>query len=204
VLTSVQDACPDLPVDVLWALLTDQRLFTDLSASSLMQWDQVRLFRSQTEAEEARERAESLPQPIPLFTRLSFDGRLWEAEKQGNQVVLRPEVGTAFTLLTPQVQQLLDTGAAMLVEESAPSQLSEEARTLLLGAGPTALAAANQRLSTILATIDRRSPPAPQRYALCSAHRCHISKSCVHRFKQWRGVAFDRLWRYLAPPASPF
>ena len=37
------------------------------------------------------------------------------------------------------------------VREAAPSQLSEEARTLLLSAGPNALAAANQRLSTILA-----------------------------------------------------
>jgi putative transposase len=149
----LQDACPDLPVDVIWALLTDQRLFTDLSASSLMQWDQVRLFRSQVEAEEARSRAARFSQPIPLFTRLSFDGRLWEAEKQGELVVLRPEVGGALTLPTSQVQQLLDTGAATLVEEAAPSQLSQEARTLLLSAGPPALAAANQRLSTILAYV---------------------------------------------------
>ena len=160
----LQDACSDLPVDVLWALLTDHRLFTDLSASSLMQWDQVRLFRTQTEAEEARERAESMPAPISLFTQLSFDGRLWEAEKQGDRVVLRPEVGTAFTLPTTHLQQLLDTGAATLVGEAAPSPLSEEARTLLLGAGPTALAAANQRLSIILSymsgeavTVTKRS-----------------------------------------------
>ncbi len=151
----LQDACPDLPVDVLWALLTDHRLFTNLSASSLMQWDQVRLFRSQAEAESARERAESMPAPIPLFTQLSFDGRLWEAEKQGDRVVLRPEVGTALTLSTTYLQQLLDTGAATLVGEAAPSPLSEEARTLLLGAGPTALAAANQRLSIILAYLMR-------------------------------------------------
>ena len=88
-----------------------------------------------------------------MFTRLSFDGRLWEAEKQGDRVVLRPEVGVTVTLPTTHVQQLLDTGAATLVGEAAPSQLSEEARTLLLGAGPTALAAANQRLSTILAYL---------------------------------------------------
>jgi hypothetical protein len=110
-------------------------LFTDLSASSLMQWDQVRLFRSQAIAVEARSRAALSPQPIPLFTRLRFDGRLWEAEKQGDRVVLRPEVGTAFTLPTTHMQQLLDTGAATLVGEAAPSPLSEEARTLLLGAG---------------------------------------------------------------------
>jgi putative transposase len=146
-------ACPDLPVDVLWAMLTDHRLFTDLSASSLMQWDQVRLFRSQDDAEKAWERAENLPAPIPLFTRLSFDGRLWEAERQGDQVVLRPEVGAAFALETSHLQQLLDTGTATLVGEDAPSQLSEEARTVLLGAGPTALAAASQRLSAILAYL---------------------------------------------------
>ena len=116
----LQDACPDLPVDVLWAMLTDNRLFTDLSASSLMQWDQVRLFRAPDEAEKARERAESVSAPTPLFTRLSFDGRLWEAEKQGDQVVLRPEVGAAFTLSTAHLQQLLDTGEAQLVGEDAP------------------------------------------------------------------------------------
>src|SRR5713226_511363 len=91
-------------------MLTDHRLFTDLSASSLMQWDQVRLFSAQEEAEEAKARAESGPSPIPLFTRLSFDGRLWEAEKQGDLVVLRPEVGVVVTLPTTQVQQLLATG----------------------------------------------------------------------------------------------
>jgi len=160
----LQDACPDLPVDVIWALLTDQRLFTDLSAHSLMQWDEVRLFRSQVDAEEARSHAAECSQPIPLFTRLSFDGRLWEAEKQGDLVVLRPEVGGVLTLPTSQVQQLLDAGAATLVEEVIPSQLSEEVRTLLLSAGPPALAAANQRLSTILAymsgepvTVTKRS-----------------------------------------------
>ena len=150
-------ACTDLPVDVLWAMLTDHRLFTDLSASSLMQWDQVRLFRSQDEAEKARESAESLPTPIPLFARLSFDGRLWEAEKQGDRVVLRPEVGPALTLSTTHLQQLLDTGAAALVGEDAPSQLSEEAKTVLFRAGPTALAAATQRLSTILAYLRSES-----------------------------------------------
>jgi putative transposase len=118
-----------------------------------MQWDQVRLFRSQSETEEARERAESMPAPIPLFTQLIFDGRLWEAEKLGDRVILRPEVGTALILSTTHLQQLLDTGVAMLVGEAAPSPLSEEARTLLLGAGPTVLAAANQRLSIILAYL---------------------------------------------------
>src|SRR5713226_511364 len=44
-------------------------------------------------------------------------------------------------------------GCATEVGEATPSQLSEEARTVLLSAGPTTLAAANQRLSTILAYL---------------------------------------------------
>jgi len=149
--TQLQDACPDLLVDVLWALLTEQSIFTDLSAHSLMQWDQVHLFRSQAETEESRETEARRPLPLPLFTRLRFDGRLWEAEKQGDLVVLRPEIGVSLTLLATQVQQLLATGAAIKAGEATPSQLSEQARTVLLSAGPTTLAAANQRLSTILA-----------------------------------------------------
>jgi putative transposase len=134
-ITQVQDACPDLPVDVLWALLTQQCIFTDLSTASLMQWDQVFLYRTPAEAEEQRRRAATLPPPLPLFTRLLFDGRLWEAEKQGEQVLLRPEVGAAVTLPTSHVHHLLETGQAQEVEETTPSQVSSEVRERLAGAG---------------------------------------------------------------------
>ena len=45
----LMEAHPDLCVDVVWALLTRSVIFTDLSATSLMQWDQVLLYRSETE-----------------------------------------------------------------------------------------------------------------------------------------------------------
>jgi len=38
---SLLDAHPGLPVDVVWAVLTSLRIFTDLSAASLMSWNQV-------------------------------------------------------------------------------------------------------------------------------------------------------------------
>lgn len=153
-ITQLQDACPDLPVDVLWALLTQQRIFTDLEASSLMQWDQIFLYCSLQEAEEQRRRTSAMPQPLPLFARFLWDGRLWEAEKQGEQVLMRPEVGTTVTLPLVQVQQLLATGQATETGDAAPSKLSDEARARLASAGPATLAAANQRLSTILAYIN--------------------------------------------------
>src|SRR5216110_716579 len=43
------DAHPGLPVDVIWALLIKQCLFTDLSAAVLTSWDQVFLYRSASE-----------------------------------------------------------------------------------------------------------------------------------------------------------
>jgi len=73
------------------------------------------------------------------------------AEKQGEQVLLRPEVGAAVTLPTSHVHHLLETGQAQEVEETTPSRVSTEVRERLAGAGPVALAAANRRLSTILA-----------------------------------------------------
>ena len=152
-ITQLLDASPDLPVDVLWALLTQQRIFTDLQASSLMQWDQVLLYGSPQEVEEHCRRASAMPEPLPLFARLIFDGRLWEAEKQGEQVLMRPEVGPTVTLPLVRVQQLLATGQARDAGDAAPSPLSEEARAKLVSAGPTTLTAANQRLSTMLAYL---------------------------------------------------
>ncbi len=98
-ITQLQDACPDLPVDVPWALLTQQRIFTDLEASSLMQWDQVLLYCSPREAEEQRRRTSAMPQPLPLFARFLWDGRLWEAEKQGEHVLRQAILGQEPTLL---------------------------------------------------------------------------------------------------------
>ena len=126
----LQDACPDLPVDVLWALLTDQSSlyrFVCFLAHAMGSGTSLPLPEEAEESSSGADRRHAAP--IPLFTRLIFDGRLWEAEKQGDRVVLRPEVGTAFTLSTTHVQQLLATGAATLAGEAAPSQLSEEART---------------------------------------------------------------------------
>jgi len=152
--TQLQETFPDLPVDVLWALLTEQRIFTDLSAASLMQWEQVLLYSSLEEAEAQRRLLLGIPQPLPLFARFLWDGRLWEAEKQGEQVLLRPDIGAAVTLPLTQIQQLLATGQAAETGDATPSPLSEKARALLSSAGPKTLAAANQRLSTILAYIN--------------------------------------------------
>lgn len=93
------DASPDLPVDVLWALLTQNRIFTNVSAASLMQWDQVLLYSSAKEVENAQSRQNPLASPLPFFTRIRFDGRLWEAETQGETALLRPEIGLLLLFL---------------------------------------------------------------------------------------------------------
>ena len=147
-------AFPDVPVDVLWALLTHNRIFTNLSAASLMQWDQVRLYLSAEEADHDQIRRTELSPPLPLFTLLRFDGRLWEAEAQREMVLLRPEIGTPLTVSALTLQHLLTIGQAVQVSEDTPSTLTKEARELWLHAGPKQIEKANQRLSTILAYVN--------------------------------------------------
>src|SRR5439155_22534127 len=47
--TELVAAHPGLSIDVVWALLTRSVIFTDLSATSLMRWDQVLLYRNEAE-----------------------------------------------------------------------------------------------------------------------------------------------------------
>ena len=70
--TELLDAFPDVLVDVIWALLTHNRVFTHLSAVSLMQWDKVRLYLTVEEAEHDGRMNTSLGDPLPLFTRVCF------------------------------------------------------------------------------------------------------------------------------------
>lgn len=148
------DAFPDLPIDAVWALLTHNRVFTNLSAASLMQWDQVLLYLSAEEAEHEAQRLARLSPPLPLFLRICFDGRLWEVESRGEIVLLRPEVGPDLTLPAPILQHLFTTGQAVEAGDATPSALTTEAREILSHAGPNQLQTANRRLSTILAYVN--------------------------------------------------
>lgn len=151
------DLSPEVSVDVIWALLTQNRIFTNLSASSLMQWDQVLLYLSAEEAEQDQQRKASLAPPLPLFTRIRFDGRLWEAESQGETVLLRPEIGAVLTLSASTLRHLLLTGQAREAKADTPSTITKEARDLWSQAGPKQMERANQRLSTILAYVNGES-----------------------------------------------
>jgi len=145
------DAHPGLAVDVVWAMLTQQQIFTDLSATSLMDWDQVFLYRRAEEVPIASDRSQAAPQATPLASRLLWDGRLWEAEVQGVTVVLRPEIGATFSLSYEQFQHLVNQGAIKAEGFATPSSLGEATRALLSHAGPKALEAANRRWREILA-----------------------------------------------------
>jgi putative transposase len=87
--TELLDAFPDVPVDVLWALLTHNRVFANLSAASLMQWDQVRLYPTAEEAEHDGCVNTALASPLPLFTRIRLmggSGKQKNKEKQSSYV----------------------------------------------------------------------------------------------------------------------
>jgi putative transposase len=143
------DAHLGLSVDVVWALFTRSVVFTDLSATSLMQWDQVLLYQS--EAEMSRRTGEARDEPMPLPSRFLWDGRLWEAHVEAATVLLQPEVGAVLSLPSEHFQRLLAEGSMKEVPDASPSLLQEAVREIMSHAGPKAQEAANRRLREILA-----------------------------------------------------
>lgn len=150
---ALMEAYPDLPVDVVWAMLTTQALFTDFTATSLMNWERVFLYTSAQAVEEAR-RSQEKASPPPLVTSpLLIDGRLWEAEMQETQVLLRPEVGAPFALPLEQFHRLVALGHIQQVEQATPSPLTDTARERLTSASPKSEEAALKRWREILAYV---------------------------------------------------
>ena len=157
----VAAAHPGLSVDVVWALLTRSMIFTDLSTTSLMRWDQVLLYRSEAEIPLAPGRVVEVP--APFTSRFLFDGRLWEASIEATTVILQPEIGPSFSLPSEHFQRLIASGEMKEVTPSTPSPLQESMRAIVSRASPKALEAANQRLRTILAWMCGEAIPVTTR-----------------------------------------
>src|SRR5712691_2936115 len=145
----LMDAHPGLGVDVVWALLTQSMIFTDLSVTSLMQWDHVLLYRSEAEISSLSHK--TTDEPTPLTSCFLWDGRLWEARVEAATVILRPEIGASFSLSSEHFQRLLADGSMKEVTPATPSPLEETVREIMAHAGPKAQEAANRRLREILA-----------------------------------------------------
>lgn len=138
-----------LSVDVVWALLTRTVIFTDLSTASLMNWDQVLLYRSEAEVPQTLREAREVP--TSFASRLLFDGRLWEVNIEATTVILQPEIGAEFRLPSEHFQRLVASGEIKEVTPATPSPLADSVREIVSHAGPKALEAANRRLHEILA-----------------------------------------------------
>jgi len=143
-------AHPNLVVDVVWAMLTVQSIFTDFNATSLMNWERVFLYPTASDLLAARE---TPPESRPIQTIASpllIDGRLWEAEMQETLVHLRPEVGASFSLTVEQFNRLVALGHIQQQELATPSPLREAARDRFNRASPKSQEAANKRWHEIL------------------------------------------------------
>lgn len=150
-LAALLQAHSNLVVDVVWAMLTTQAIFTDLTTTFLMNWEQVFLYARAEDVEMAKQpEEETLPAPL-VASPLLIDGRLWEAEIQETHVLLRPEVESSFSLSLEQFHHLVKLGHIQQGELATPSPLSESARKLLDLASPKSMAAADRRWREILA-----------------------------------------------------
>jgi len=144
-------AHPDLVVDVIWAMLTLQSIFTDFNATSLMNWERAFLYPTAEALDAARETPSDTRPVQTIASPLLIDGRLWEAEMQEAQVYLRPEVGASFSLTVEQFHRLVALGHIQQLDLAAPSPLRETARDRFNRASPKSQEAANKRWRDILA-----------------------------------------------------
>jgi putative transposase len=154
---------PDLPVDVLWVLLSTRRVFTDLSATLLMHHDQVALYTEETQVR-ARKSGEATSFETPLHNQpLAWDGRLWMIEALGDTVQLRPEIGEKLSLPLVEFEHLQQEGSLWVVSEASPSPITPKVRQILEYASPRAQQAANQRMAHMLAYARGEPTTAPKR-----------------------------------------
>jgi len=145
------EAHPGLSVDVIWALLTTQAIFMDLSSTSLMNWEHVLLYPRAEDVEAAKQREAAEAGQAVVIAPLIIDGRLWQAEIQQTQVLLRPEVGIPLTLPVELFHHLIETGIIQRGEPAMPSPLEDRARERFVHASPKSQEAANKRWREILA-----------------------------------------------------
>lgn len=152
-LVEAQALCPDLSVDVVWALLATRQLFTDLTATSLMRHDQVALFCTEAAWVQASRVPTSVGESHATPLLLIWDQRLWQVTRHAESVTLRPEVGETLQLADAHFQHLLERGDLQPVSAATPSPLTLEIREALTRASPKAQQAANARLRQILAYV---------------------------------------------------
>ncbi len=154
---------PDLPVDVLWVLLSTCRAFTDLSRTLLMNHSDVSLY-----AEEMQVRTHNSEEKSSFETRsesplFAWDGRLWRTRALGDTVQLRPEIGEPMTLPRVEFEHLKQIGSLWSVDSASPSPMTSEVRQLLGHASPKAQEAANRRMAHMLAYARGEPSIAPRR-----------------------------------------
>ena len=148
------DAHPNLPLDIIWDMLSKYRIFTDFEAAQLKHHEQVFLYRNSLEMVQAKER--SKPSVVPVRSLPSpfiFDGRLWQAEVRDSVVILQPEVGTPLVLAWEQFQRMVAEGEMKEVTAATPSPMTPQMRQILASASPKAHEEANRRLREILAYL---------------------------------------------------
>lgn len=142
---------PDLSVDVIWALLSQAKIFTNFEATSLMRHDQVVLSLHEMQATAPSSSAPRSGLSHTLPSPYLFDGRLFQAELTEEEVLLRPEVGLPLVLSLAEFQHLLATSTITPTEWDQATPTSDQVQHILARTSPKAEQAAQRRLREILA-----------------------------------------------------
>jgi putative transposase len=150
-LSELLSASPDLPVDSVWTLISQRRVWTSFSATLLTHHDQVILYGEEGEANRTSHCDAVPPEMVLPASPLAWDGRLWQVEAMTDPVQLRPEVGEVLLLPLAEFEYLRAQGLIWEVNSASPSPTSPHIRETLAKASPKAQHEANRRLAEMLA-----------------------------------------------------
>ena len=176
-LAALQQALPQMRLDDVFALIARNHLYVDLYAAPLANHQHIHLYSDQTTAEAhallvaSRTNAPLLPRGEGLFsaglvslsvnTPLLWDGRMWRLLNLGNTTtMLLPDVGPPMPISTPLFLHLIDTKTIIVpshAQPSIPRRLYCFHSSMLMEAGPNALAVANRRFQLVQAYLKRKS-----------------------------------------------
>lgn len=154
----------------VYAMLGQDRLYTDLHAAHLLQAWRVHLYLDQAQAQ-----AYSHLLPVRVTERsgvpfsdpasmlapnalLLWDGRPWTVVNPGETTItLLPEIGLPMQVPAPFFLQLLDAGTITLLRGTSAFATHPEVERLMAEASPTSLRTANERFRLVQAYLEHRT-----------------------------------------------
>ena len=156
---------PKIRANDIYTMIANDGIYTDLTAAPLKEHNWVQLYPNHHYHDailslRGKNNTPHLNKTSKLVanTPLVWDGRLWTLVNLGDTTAtLLPETGEVMQLPSELFHQLLSNGSITITNTSEEGKTSIEVQNIINKANPTDLALANERLSHVLAYLQRQT-----------------------------------------------